>query len=141
MKVVIDTNIILNAVYRRSKNYWIRRALENGQLTLCVTTDILDEYSEVLASYYDSETAELFLSALEILPNLEFIHKYYFWQLIPKDEDDEKFVDCAIAANADYLVTNDKHFSVLKRIEFPKVNVVNGTEFKIAFEAKFANDR
>lgn len=139
MKVVIDTNIILNAVYRRSKNYWIRQALENGQLTLCVTTDILDEYSEVLASFYDDVTAELFLSALEILPNLQFIHKYYFWQLIPKDEDDEKFVDCAIAANTDYLVTNDRHFQVLKKIEFPKVKVVNESEFKAIFESLHGN--
>ena len=141
MKVVVDTNIILNAVYRRSKNHWIRRALEKGQITLCVTTDILDEYSEVLTSYYDGETAELFLSALEILPNLQLIHKYYFWQLIPGDEDDEKFVDCAIAAGADYLVTNDRHFNVLKKLPFPQVNVVNENEFRAIFESAFGPDQ
>jgi predicted nucleic acid-binding protein len=90
-----------------------------------------------LAAYYDDETAELFLSALEILPNLEFIHKYYFWQLIPKDEDDEKFVDCAIAANADFLVTNDRHFNVLKKLPFPSIKVLNETEFRAVFESEF----
>lgn len=70
MKVVIDTNVLLTTVYRRSKNYWIRQALERQQITLCVTTDILDEYAEIFANYYDRYTSELFLSALEILPNI-----------------------------------------------------------------------
>jgi uncharacterized protein len=129
MRVVIDTNVLLNAVYKHSKNYWIRQALESGALTLCVTTDILDEYSEVLAGFYDSETAELFLSALELLPNLHFVHKYFFWQLIPQDEDDEKFADCAIASGADFLVTNDRHFNPLKKLPYPKINIVDETEF------------
>lgn len=136
MKVVIDSNVLLNAIYTRSKNYWIRLALERQQVTLCVTTDILDEYIEVFAGYYDSYTAELFLSAIEILPNIEFVNKYFFWRLIPQDPDDEKFVDCAIAAGAEYLVTNDHHFNHLKKLEFPKINVVNEEEFRQIFEAK-----
>jgi predicted nucleic acid-binding protein len=43
--------------------------------------------------------------------------------------DDNKFVDCAIAGNADYLVSNDKHFNCLKNIEFPKLNLLNIDEF------------
>ena len=54
MKVVIDTNVILNAIYRKSNNYWIREALEKQQLTLCVTTDILDEYAEMIARFHDA---------------------------------------------------------------------------------------
>jgi len=137
MKVVIDSNVLLNAVYPRSKNYWMRQALERQQLTLCVTTDILDEYSEVFADYYDAYTAELFLSALEILPNILYINKYFFWRLIPQDPDDEKFADCAVAAGAEYLVTNDRHFNHLKTLDFPKINVVNEDEFRRIFEERF----
>ena len=43
--------------------------------------------------------------------------------------DDNKFVDCAIAANADYLVTNDRDFSVLKKVEFPKIILIKIDEF------------
>ncbi len=125
MKVVIDTNILLSAIFKHSKNYWIRKALEQQKITLGVTTDILAEYSELFADYYDPETSNLFLSALEILPNIIHVNKYYFWQLIPQDEDDEKFADCAIAAGANYLVTNDRHFNHLKTLEFPKINIVN----------------
>ncbi|MBC8180569.1 PIN domain-containing protein [candidate division KSB1 bacterium] len=45
------------------------------------------------------------------------------------DEDDNKFVDCAISSNADFIVTNDRHFNILKNIEFPKVNVINVDDF------------
>jgi putative PIN family toxin of toxin-antitoxin system len=137
MKVVIDTNVLLSAIHRGSKNYWIRKALERQQISLCVTTDILDEYAEVFEDYYDPQTADFFLSALEILPNIRYINKYYFWQLIPQDEDDEKFADCAIAAGAEYLVTNDRHFNHLKTIGFPKINVVNEDEFRVIFEEGF----
>lgn len=137
MKVVIDTNVLLSAIHRGSKNYWIRKALERQQISLCVTTDILDEYAKIFEDYYDPQTADFFLSALEILPNIIYINKYYFWQLIPQDEDDEKFADCAIAAGAEYLVTNDRHFNHLKTIGFPKINVVNEDEFRVIFKEGF----
>jgi predicted nucleic acid-binding protein len=41
-----------------------------------------------------------------------------------------KFVDCAISANADYIVSNDKHFNILKSVGFPKIEVVNIETFK-----------
>lgn len=136
MKVVIDTNVILNALYPGSKNYWIRKALEHQELTLCVTTDILDEYAEIISNYFDTETSNLFLSALDLLPNIIHIQKYFFWQLIPEDPDDEKFVDCAIASGAEFLVTNDRHFQKLKKLPFPKINVINEDEFKAIFKPK-----
>ncbi len=129
LKVVIDTNIIIKMISPRSSCYWFRKAIENQQLTLCVTTDILDEYEEILTQFYNATTAELFLDALDLLPNVEYLSKSYYFRLIPNDQDDEKFADCAIAIGADYLVTNDKHFNVLKRTPFPIVNVVNEIEF------------
>jgi len=54
---------------------------------------------------------------------------YFHWRLL-KDEDDNKFVDCAIAANADYFIAHDKDFNILKQTDFPKINVVDLNEFK-----------
>lgn len=45
------------------------------------------------------------------------------------DPDDNKFFDAAIAANADYLVTNDSHFNEAKRLLFPKANIISADEF------------
>lgn len=137
MKVVIDTNVMVNAVFPQSKNYWIQQSLRRQQLELCVTTDILNEYAEVIDLFYRYKTVEVFFSTWDNLPNITYVNKYYFWQLIPEDPDDEKFIDCAIACGADYLVTNDRHFSKLKKLPFPKVNVVSETEFKEICEAQF----
>ena len=49
--------------------------------------------------------------------------------LITEDPDDNKFVDCAFAANADYLVSDDKHFNIIRRIPFPQLNLVRMAEF------------
>lgn len=51
MKIVLDTNVLINSFLRKSKNYWIWKALEAEQLTLCVTTDILLEYEEIIGRY------------------------------------------------------------------------------------------
>jgi predicted nucleic acid-binding protein len=68
--------------------------------------------------------------------NAEQITIYYNWQLITADPDDNKFVDCAICANARYLVSNDRHFSVLKKIDFPKVGILTIQEFQKIIQQK-----
>ena len=43
---------------------------------------------------------------------------------------DDKFVDCAVACNADHIITEDKHFHVLSDVEFPKVVAIGIDAFK-----------
>lgn len=59
----------------------------------------------------------------------KIITPYYQFNLIEADKDDNKFVDCAIAAQAKCIVTNDHHYDVLKAIPFPRVEVVRLTDF------------
>ena len=51
------------------------------------------------------------------------------FHLIEQDKDDNKFVDCAIAANASFIVSEDAHFKHLKDIPFPYVEVLRLREF------------
>ncbi len=69
------------------------------------------------------------------LPNIHLIDPTYRWKLIDSDPDDDKFVDCAIASGADYIITNDKHFEILKSIPFPKVAILNADEYIKKFQA------
>lgn len=46
-----------------------------------------------------------------------------------RDPDDNKFVDCAVCGQAEYLVSNDKHFKILQNVNFPPVTVVTIQEF------------
>jgi len=58
--------------------------------------------------------------------NFVEVHEPYFrFHLIEQDNDDNKFVDCAIAANARLIVSQDVHFKVLSKIPFPKVEVID----------------
>jgi predicted nucleic acid-binding protein len=76
------------------------------------------------------EVSEEKLDFLLDLPNVELVTPSYHWQLIYADPDDDKFVDCAVAGNADFIVTNDKHFNVLKNIAFPRVEILKLKEFE-----------
>lgn len=130
MKIVLDTNILLVSFSKKSYFYNIWESLLLGKYSLCVTTDILLEYEEIITQQTNYLIAEKVLDAITSLPNLVYVNKYIFWDLIKNDPDDNKFVDCAIACNAKYIVSEDKHFKILKEIPFPKVNVIGVHEFK-----------
>ena len=57
------------------------------------------------------------------------IDPHFHMELITADPDDNKFVDCAFAAGADYLVSEDSHFKVLDNISFLIINLVTLDEF------------
>jgi len=95
-----------------------------------ISNEILTEYEEKITDRYSRKTANLVLNILSAAPNVIFSEPSFKWQLLTTDHDDDKFADLAISGNANYLVTNDKDFNVLKGLEFPIVNVVNIQEFK-----------
>ncbi|MDX1942680.1 MAG: putative toxin-antitoxin system toxin component, PIN family [Saprospiraceae bacterium] len=131
MRVVLDTNVLLVSIPFGTPYYPIFDAFLNGGFELCVTTDILSEYAEKLQEKYSlrPSVAENTLKAIENSPDTVQISKYFFWNLIREDPDDNKFVDCAIAANADFIVTEDRHFKALKDIAFPSVPVISADDF------------
>jgi len=130
LKVVLDTNTILRSISRRSAFSIILDKLYEGEYELWVTNDILLEYEEKIADIFSKETAELIIGALSLLPNVKKADIHYHLYLIDIDKDDNKFSDCAFAGNVHYLVTNDKHFNVLKSIPFPVINVITLETFK-----------
>jgi predicted nucleic acid-binding protein len=68
------------------------------------------------------------------LPNVEKEDVYYHGNLIEKDPDDNKYVDCEIAANATYIVSEDADFRVLKRVSFPTVSLLTADEFLVILD-------
>lgn len=69
--------------------------------------------------------SEYIITAILNRKNIKRISPTYAFHLIEADEDDNKFVDCAIIAGAKYIVTHDHHFNILKQIKFPKVDIVS----------------
>ena len=128
-RVVLDTNCLLQALPSRSPYHKIWTEVLAGRISLCVNTDILNEYEEILAEKTTSEIAHNVVEAIARLHTTEFQEVYIHFGLIDADPDDNKFVDCAVAADAEYIVTNDSHFNVLKHIDWPKLIVITIKEF------------
>ena len=130
MKIVLDTNVFLVSVSERSQFHWVISELEKENYTICVTTDILNEYAEILEEHMGLPTAEDAIKTILEIPNHIKVEKYFFWQMVEKDPDDNKFVDCAIACDALYIVSEDKDLRALKQDEFFKVKVLTIAQFK-----------
>ena len=129
-QVVIDTNCLLRMIPLRSKYRSVWEAFLNEEYIICVSNDILSEYLEILTQKVSRTFAIRIVNALLKSNCIRLIDPHYHFGLIVQDPDDNKFVDCAIVADADYLVTEDRHFNVLKGVVFPKVNVITLDDFQ-----------
>lgn len=127
--IVLDTNCLLISLSRKSKYYPVWKDFFEGKYTLCYTNDILTEYEEILTQKVGQEIAGNIISAILMRENTMKLDVRFHFNLIQSDPDDNKFVDCAITANARYIVTQDHHFDVLHHIDFPKVDVIDIEEF------------
>ena len=127
--IVLDTNCLLQALPSKSPYHKIWTDVLDGKISLCVNTDILEEYEEVISRKSTSEIARNIVEAIANLSTTTFQNTYVHFELLPADSDDNKFVDCAVASDAEYIVTNDKHFNPLKEIPWPKVKIIKITEF------------
>ena len=128
-RIVLDTNCLLQSLPSSSPYHKIWADILDGQIQLCVNTEILNEYEEIISSKTTREIAHNVVEAIARLSTTLFQDSFYHFGLITSDTDDNKFVDCAIAANARFIVTEDHHFDVLKTIPFPSVNVINIDDF------------
>ena len=127
--VVIDTNCLLQIIARHSPYRPIWDAFLAGRYDLCVSNEILDEYQEILGQQITPTVAENVVLLILNQKNVQLVDPHFRMALITADPDDNKFVDCAFAAGADYLVSEDSHFNELRSVPFPKLNLVTLDEF------------
>lgn len=122
-KIVYDTNSLLRIVPRRSPYHqaWLDVMMLN--VAPCFSDQMLYEYEEILSAKTSPLYARHIVNALLQHFYAERITLYYHFHLIESDEDDNKFVDCAITTNADSIVSDDHHFDCLQRIPWPQVHV------------------
>jgi len=109
MKVVIDTNIFVSSFFG-GKPKKIIDLWKTGKITLCLSDSILDEYIQVLqrlglkGEMELEELLALFAKGIHIL----ITKKTPDLNLIEEDSDDDKFLECAAALKAGYIITGDK---------------------------------
>ena len=129
-RIVLDTNCLLMSIPSKSPYHNVFMSFLRGEYILWITNEILLEYEEIISSKTNAKVAANIINAILSRDNIIFINPVYRFRLIESDPDDNKFVDCAIHSNAKYIVTQDKHFDILKSIDFPKLEVIDIDTFQ-----------
>jgi putative PIN family toxin of toxin-antitoxin system len=117
------------ALSKHGEYYPVWEGIQTGRYVLCISNEILSEYHEIISQLLTETIADNVVRLLTECPFVEYVDPHYHLHLIEIDPDDNKFVDCAFASNATYIVSNDHHFDVLKTIDFPKIQVIKLIEF------------
>ncbi len=117
MKVIIDTNILVSAALKdRQPEDVVLEVACNQDYQWIVSTEIFSEYEEVLNRRrlnINVERRERFLS---LVKNLTILIEVDVSLDFPRDRKDAKFLACAVASQADYLITGDKDFSEAQKL-------------------------
>lgn len=124
-RVVIDTNCLLQMLGARSPYHFLFEVFIHYGYTMCISTEVLLEYEEILRKKASPLAADLFLRVIVRSRNVIRKDPYYRLRVINKDMDDNKFTDCAFACQADYIVTDDNHFQDAANSRFPTFNVIS----------------
>jgi putative PIN family toxin of toxin-antitoxin system len=124
-KIVLDTNCLLPILGAQSRYNFLFTAFLECRYTLCVSTEILLEYEEILRQKASATAADLFLKVIARSQNVVRKDPYFHLGLVKQDYDDNKFVDCAFVCQADIIVTNDSHFNDVAASPFPIFKVMS----------------
>ena len=130
-RIVIDTNCLLAILPSKSPYHKVWTDFLEEELEFCVSNEVLIEYEEILSQKTSPFFADAIIKTLINKRNLVRVSPVWRFRLIENDPDDNKFVDCAVCGQAEYLVSNDKHFTILKEIGFPQLHLLKLQEFAL----------
>jgi putative PIN family toxin of toxin-antitoxin system len=137
MRVCIDTNVLVRLFGTNSRFTAIAVAVATGGVEVAVSTEILLEYEEVVSRLSGKARWTQIATLLEKLKawgSVVHTEPHYHWNVIASDSDDNKFVDCAIAAGADFVLTSDGHFEALRNAGY-KPQPIDPVEFMAKYLA------
>ena len=107
-RVVLDTNVLVAAAYAEgSASRLIVEACLSGGLVAVASTAIKSEYEFILARAVRRPDYERRLA--ELLEAMELVEPDQRPRVVLEDADDDKFLAAALAARAEWIVTNDRH--------------------------------
>lgn len=136
-RIVLDTNIFLVSLVPNYKYNWIYESLINNKYELVISNEILTEYQEQISVRYGIAYSDSSLDFLLLLPKVILKNPSYLWQLVENDNDDNKFIDCYIASQSDFIVSNDRHLRQFKQTIFPLITVLGYEDFEQRYKVLF----
>ncbi len=130
MRVVVDTNIFTSSLLNTEGNP--RKVIDLWRfekITLCISKEILAEYFAVLGRFGMSEEPEggELVQLFQKRYNQVFLTSVPTILAISEDPADNKFIECAVAADAEYVISGDRHLLNLK--VFKGIRILPPTEF------------
>ena len=129
MSVTLDTDVLVKSIGRASAFRPMFDAFLDKRYELVVSTSMLLEYEKVLTDRNGTLVAAGILTALLTRTNVRRQRVSFDFRLVEQDPDDDKFVNAYVAGQADYLVTDDRHFRSVFAARFPVVRVVSAAGF------------
>lgn len=127
MKIVVDTNVLISGVFFGGFPRRILSAAVDGRLTICATTEIVDEYVEIVQEMIERKQGRLHPNLLAPLIKAMELIEPQTRVTLSRDPDDDKFLGCAKDARAMYIVSGDKDLLVLK--EYEQILIMTAREF------------
>lgn len=132
VRVVPDTNVCISGLLWTGIPHKLLQAAETGDLALMTTPTIMEEVQKVLArpkftrriTALNTSVGELMESLLSIV---EVIQEPRIEPVILEDPDDDKFLTCAVASRARWLISGDVHLLTLKR--YRNIRIVTPRQF------------
>jgi putative PIN family toxin of toxin-antitoxin system len=133
-KIVLDTNILVSALLFKGELSKIVDLWEKGKIIPVISKETFEEFKKVLAYPKFSLTEKEVKSIIEenVLPFFEVVDITAKVSSVCRDPDDEKFLSCAIAASADFIVSGDKDLSDLSR--YKSIKIIKVSDFIKMFD-------
>ena len=116
MTVCVDTNVLIQARSKRHRFGVILDGFMFGLMDWAVSNRVVTKYREILSAKAGQaawSTLENFIDLVDRSGNVRWISPHYQFRIISAVPEDNAFTDCAIAAHADYVITEDSHFAPL----------------------------
>ena len=131
-KVVLDTNVLISGILFGGNPRQIFELVIQGKIDAYISPAIFSEFREVLIRPKFSLTHEkCFLIAKEIEYLFGFVFPQITVDLIKDDPDDNIILECALAADVEYIITGDTHLLTLK--SFEKIKIISPAMFIAEF--------
>ncbi len=126
-KIVADTNIIVSSIFWSGKPYRIVQKGINHELLIFISKEIINETKVVLKRDFGLEEQEIedIIKAIPLFTHL--IETNERIDIIKEDRKDNIILECAVAADVNYIVSGDRHLLNLK--EFRGIKILNADNF------------
>lgn len=123
----MDTNVLISGVFFGGFPRKILSEVVKNKLTACATTEIVDEYEEIVQEMIERKQGHINRNLLSPLIKAMEIIEPITQVKMSRDPDDDKFLGCAKDAHALYIVSGDKDLLVLE--QFENIQIVTAKEF------------